>query len=61
MDLSTTSTDAGGFRSDFDWLLARAEYLFPDADDHDAKMFARIQAAVRMRAIEKAYEDDAHQ
>lgn len=41
----------------FEYQLARAEYLFPDADDPDGKFVIRIQAAQRMRDLSVAAED----
>ena len=45
-----------GYRDDPAWLLARAEYLFPDTSNRDEKLFLRIEAARRMRDLEAAAE-----
>ena len=39
-----------------EYQLARAEYLFPDADSPDMKMALRIRAAQQMYDIEARYE-----
>jgi len=41
---------------DPDYLLARAEYLFPDSEFPDMKMVLRIRAAQRMYDLEAAAE-----
>lgn len=41
---------------DFEYQLARAEYLFPDTDNADEKYALRILAAMRMRDLEATAE-----
>lgn len=41
---------------DPEYLLARAEFLFPDTSNPDEKLALRIMAAVRMRDLEAAGE-----
>jgi len=45
------------YRDDPDWLLAQAEYIYPDADDPDTATALRVQAAFRMCEIQKSYRD----
>lgn len=47
------------FEDDPGWLIARATYLYPDADHPDMKMVQRIFAATEMRDIERRYEGPA--
>jgi len=44
------------YRDDPEWQAAQAEYIEPaGVDDPDQQLAARILAACRMRAIEKAH------
>lgn len=42
-----------------EYLLARAEYLFPDTSNPHEKLALRIMAAARMRDLEAAAEASA--
>lgn len=59
---SPMSNPRGGhpnFRVDPEWLRARADYIEdarPDEADEEATFLRRIQAAFRIREIEKSYE-----
>jgi hypothetical protein len=43
------------YLDDPDWLLARASYVYPDADDPTGRLVLRIEAAREIRAIEARY------
>jgi len=47
------------FEDDPDWLLARAVYLYPDADDTAGRDVTRVEAVLEMHAIEARYESRA--
>ena len=47
-------TDAA-FLDDPEWLLARAVYMFPDADTADERLYIRFVAAAEIRDIERRY------
>jgi hypothetical protein len=50
---------AARFEDDPDWLLARAVYLYPDADDTAGRDVTRVEAVLEMHAIEGRYESRA--